>query len=112
MNEFRKLASLIRKGATYRPKATGDYFAPTRDGNWGSCVIGAAYEGSLGRPATEEEIKHALQWDNNDVVDVIQEAAGMNIRNSIARFVEWNDDDGLSREEIADMLDEMRVWVA
>jgi hypothetical protein len=99
-----KLSEAIRQGAALRPQAHGDYSRILEDDTICTCALGAAYEAITGVvPPSIYDSQSALVVDTvlNTVFDANSRTGSAACRN----VVRWNDEDGLTREEIAARLE-------
>ena len=86
-----KLSEAIRAGAKLRPQAFSGFF---KDG--GSCAFGAAYEARTGRTLTPLPV-------DTDVLCVVPEILDAALFSAIT---DMNDEKRMSREQIADWVEE------
>lgn len=103
MDKITKLSQAIRLGATFRPQGHGEYFA---DGN--SCAIGAALEACGWGPDEESAephgaLKEALLKRFGFVTGIPGE--GLGIYSQLWADIYKRNDDGETREQIADWLE-------
>lgn len=94
-----KLSEAIRIGAALRPQAHRDYCDVLPDGRYATCALGAAYEALTGQlpPSVYDGNRYLI---DNAIVDAT--GATARIRQQVAR---WNDEEALTREEIAARLE-------
>ena len=94
-----KLSEAIRQGAAIRPQAYRDYCTRLPDGGYATCALGAAYEALTGQlpPSAYGPVDHVdlfLRGKYGEAYSIRRDA-----------IVECNDEDRLSREEIAAQLE-------
>lgn len=87
-----KLSELIRIGAKLRPQCIG-WTHSDFSGVWKSCAIGAAIEAKLGQMPNGHT-------DCDDIVNIL--GISMTL---MGRITQLNDKHGLTREQIADILE-------
>lgn len=99
MEGKRKLSELIREGAKLRPQTQqGDFYEHDETGECiGSCAFGAAWEAAMGFTSIYD-------------VDEFYDEMGKRVEKlpdsvTFDRITMWNDD-GMTREQIADWLQE------
>ena len=95
-----KLSEAIRRGAALRPQAHGDYSRILANGTICTCALGAAYEAITG------QIPPSVHDNNPGEVDSAIIAATGASPYTRGRIVRWNDEEGVTREEIAAWLEE------
>jgi hypothetical protein len=122
---YKDLAALIRKGIPLHPPLSYLFYGPldpnAPEGAWGTCAVGAAYEGATGHPPSpessggdpaeflliEQTVLDAAGLAGNATVRLPVEAAGRRPqRLPILQACYWlMDTAGWTREQIAAWLD-------
>jgi len=103
-----KLSEAIRAGAKLRPQKlgrSGEYFELGKYGQYCSCALGAAIEAiepTISRDAWSVYSKLHKYWP-----ELKKDSPFDNMLSLDCQIVQWNDTSKLSREEIADKLEEM-----
>lgn len=104
-----KLSKAIREGAKLRPQIHGDFFMPLAEGGLGSCALGAAAEIVNGEPGftldLEDDLTTAFPSLNHIVKGACIKSRGYVPGARLFDFIAVANDDGASREEIADFLE-------
>jgi len=91
MDKISKLSQAIRLGATFRPQCRRSYF----DKDGGSCAVGAAYEVVTGKSDPLDGTVGTVLNKRFDLPDGV-----------LSKVIFKNDHMGMTREQIADCLEE------
>lgn len=100
----RKLSELIREGAKLRPQCSGAFFVERMYPSvgdelvTGSCALGAAYEAATGMANTDLDSVDLFNEQMDEYCELPPDAI-------LDAVVDLNDNEGDTREEIADWLE-------
>lgn len=102
MSEQMKLSEAIRKGAKLRPQCTtGRFF-----GNIGTCALGAAVEAVTGHPHHTDGTALAVLHKEWKFLNPRKKGDGIALSSIGQKIVQMNDNEHMTREQIADWLAE------